>query len=277
MKNVYGEVALITGASSGIGQAIAQAFALGGMRVYGAHRRGDWSKPEQRKGAGYIQSLPMDVCDEASVQAGIQELLRREGRLDVLVNCAGSGIAGALEQTSAAEAAFQMGPNFFGMLNVCRAALPLLRASAPAMIINISSVAGFVPVPFQGLYSASKYAVEAYSQTLRMELAPLGVRVCLLQPGDTCTGFTDSRRFAKACTEQSIYYARCMQAVSDMERSERNGRPPSSVAKAATKLLGKRNPPVHRCIGWEYKLLRFAARLLPDRAFLAGIRKFYHA
>lgn len=288
MKNAYGKVVLVSGASSGIGAAIAQRLAQEGLRVYGAYRRGNWYDPPKRfpaspdqvgkqgRKAGFLQSLPMDVCDPASVKAGIEEILRLESKIDILINCAGNGIAGAMEDTSDAESRFQMETNFFGTLNVCRAALPTMRAQKSGLILNISSVAGILPIPFQGMYSASKYAVLAASQALRMELAPFGVKVAVLLPGDTCTGFTDARKFAAASGASSAYRDRCRRAVSDMERSEREGKPPSTVADTAVKLIGKRNPAIAKYIGWENKCIRFAARLAPDKFMLWAMRKFYH-
>ena len=169
---------LVTGASSGIGLACADLLARRGFRVYGASRTA--TEPERA-----FPSLRMDVDDDVSVAEGVARVLEREGRIDAAVNCAGFGIAGAKRQFET---------NFFGVLRVCRAVLPAMRERRAGTIVNVSSIAGLVPLPFQGFYSASKFALEGMSEALRMEVRPFGIRVVLVEPGDCRTHFTANRR-----------------------------------------------------------------------------------
>src|SRR5579872_2559800 len=177
-------VALVTGASSGIGRACAELLAARDFRVYGASRH-------PLPGSSF-ESLPMDVRDEESVTAGIASIVQREGRLDVIVNNAGIAIAGAVEDTSVEEAKDQFDVNFFGALRVCRAVLPVLRDQRSGTIVNIGSIGGLIALPFQGLYSASKFALEGLSESLRLEVAPFGIHVVLIEPGDQQTPLTEN-------------------------------------------------------------------------------------
>lgn len=196
MTDAAGRVALVTGASSGFGLFIANDLHAAGYRVYGASRRAVGG-PD-----GGFQAIAMDVDDDASVAAGVGAIVAREGRLDVLVSNAGIGIAGSLEDTTTQEAKAQFETNFFGNHRVCRAALPHLRAQESSHIVVIGSLAGLFGIPFQGMYSASKFALEGYCESLRIELRHTGVRVAIVEPGDFATGFTaagaPSPRGAKA-------------------------------------------------------------------------------
>jgi NAD(P)-dependent dehydrogenase (short-subunit alcohol dehydrogenase family) len=167
--------ALVTGASSGIGEAIARRLASDGLRVFGASRKGIDS------GVG-VESLVLDVTDDDSVRAAIEVVVDKAGRLDVVVNNAGATLVGALEETSTEEARWLIDTNLLGVHRVTRASLPHLRASRGHAIM-MGSVAGFLAKPAEGFYSATKHALEGYADVLRMELAPFGVRVALVEPG----------------------------------------------------------------------------------------------
>lgn len=189
-------VVFITGASSGIGKICAEHLHAKGYRVYGTSRRA--SSTPQAVGSDRFRLIAMDVNSEDSVQRAIQTVLVAEGRIDVVLNNAGDGVAGSVEDTSLDEAQRQLDTNFFGVLRVCHAALPIMRRQASGLIVNVSSLGGLVGLPFQGLYSASKFAVEGMTEALRMEVRPFGVRVVLVEPGDFRTGFTEQRRKAVA-------------------------------------------------------------------------------
>lgn len=261
---------LITGASSGIGRAAAEAFAQAGYTVYAASRR--CTESTEPCGAGEILSLPVDVCDEAAV-AQMAQVLRERGAPQIVMHCAGMGIAGAAEDTPEDEIRAQFEVNYFGVLRVNRHMLPLLRAQKSGLILLVSSVAGRVPLPFQSHYSATKYALDSYAEALRMELRPFGVRVALLEPGDTRTGFTAARRMA--VPEDSPYLARCTAAVARMAHDEQNGYPPETVAKAALRLARRKHPPVRVTIGVQYKLVMLLRRILPAGLFEAALAALY--
>ena len=257
-------VILVTGASSGIGEATAKLFAQMGATVYGTSRN---PKPV----AG-IHMLKMDVCDDASVKEAVQSLIRRTRRLDIVVNNAGYGIAGPLSDTTPEEFSRQMDVNTTGVLRVVRETLPALLASR-GRIINISSVAGFIPIPFQSGYSASKAAVESMSECLRAELEPSGVSVSLVEPGDTKTGFTKNR--VRIAEISDRYTARFETSLARMEHDEQHGMEPGRVAHLIVKIAGKKNPPVRVVCGVSYKILRFIKRFLSDRLVYRIVSKLY--
>src|ERR1700742_2799845 len=186
-ENGGGKIVLVTGASSGIGKRCCEYLAGLGMTVYGT------SRSLQASDAGKFRTFKMDVTDDASVLDGVKWIEERHGRLDVVINCAGYGIAGAVEETTPQEAMAQIDTNFFGTHRVCRAVLPLMRRQKGGVIINISSLAGLLAVPFQAFYSASKFAMEGMTEALRMEVRPYGIRVALIEPGDFKSEFPANR------------------------------------------------------------------------------------
>jgi NAD(P)-dependent dehydrogenase (short-subunit alcohol dehydrogenase family) len=271
-------VVLITGASSGLGRSCAERLAAEGYRVYGTSRRATWPK------AGAFEDsppnlpilIPMDVSDEDSVTDGIHRILEREGRLDIVVNNAGIGIAGSIENTSVGEARALFETNFFGVHRVCRAALPAMRARRSGLIVNISSLAGRVTIPFQGFYSASKYSLEALTEALRMEVAALGVRVTMIEPGDFATGFTDARVVAGEARGNSAYTERCDAAVAVMEHDERNGAAPELVAELLLKIISTESPRLRYPVGMRSQ--RFGAalgRFLPASLLERALKALY--
>lgn len=175
-------VVVITGVSSGIGRAAAAQFAKRGCRVFGTVRSIDKAAPLPA-----VQLVEMDVRDEASVRRGIQRIIEQAGRVDVLVNSAGGSLLGSVEETSVAEARLLFETNVFGVMRVMQAVLPHMRAQRSGRIVNISSVLGFLPAPYMGLYAASKHAVEGLSETLDHEVRNFGIRVVLVEPHYTKT------------------------------------------------------------------------------------------
>ena len=245
---------LVTGASSGIGFACAEIFDAQGFSVWGLSRRG--TAPDGVKG------ISADITDPNSVKAAVNRIAESDGRLDIVVNCAGSGISGAAEFTSRADAAFQIDVNLLGTANVCREVIPYLRESR-GIIINVTSVAGEMPIPFQAWYSASKAALNSYSSALANELRPFGIRVCALMPGDIKTGFTAAR--SKNPTGDGVYNGRISRSVSKMERDEENGMSPKAVAKKALRLSQKKRVPPIGTVGAGYGFLVLCGRILPRR------------
>lgn len=271
LQNPYGNVALVTGASSGIGFQAAHTLAKLGFTVYGGSRRGGENASYE---GGSVTMLQMDVTDEGSVRSAVESILQKEGRVDILVNCAGIGIAGAVEDCSGEEALRQMDVNYAGMIRCIRAVLPNMRERRNGLIVNIGSVGGIYSVPFQTLYSSSKYAGEALVEGLRIELRPWGVKAALVEPGDVKTGFTAARVHAEGC-KSTVYGTRFTQSLKQMEYDEQHGKTPDVVVREIVRTIRSKNPPVRRTVGGMYKVLVFLKRLLPARAVEALLDMMY--
>jgi len=220
MRYPYGNSILITGASSGIGLAAAHLFAQAGYTVYAASRHCDEATE------GPTINVKMDVCDEASVLRA-REIIEARGGVGILLHCAGMGIAGAAEDTPEEAVRAQFEVNYFGVLRVNRVFLPMLRGRGGGLVLLMSSVAGRVPLPYQSHYSATKYALDTYTESLRMEGARFGLRAALIEPGDTKTGFTQARRMA--IPGGSPYAGNCESAVARMAKDEQNGAAPETA------------------------------------------------
>lgn len=248
---------LVTGASSGIGALCAERLAAAGHAVLAASRRG-LAPPG-------CEALVMDVDDDASVTRGVAAA----GALDAVVLCAGWGLAGAIEDTPAAEARAQLETNFFGAHRVVHAVLPGLRARGAGRIVVVSSLAAAVPLPYQALYSASKAALSSYAEALRLELAPCGVRVCCIEPGNFRTGFTGSRRRASGWTASSAHHASASASLEWMERDELRAPPPDAVVRRVLAVLEHPDPPLrHVVVAHALERVGAALRaLLPQRLY----------
>src|SRR5213595_881654 len=184
MTKVTRKIALVTGASSGIGEATAQRLTTAGYKVYGTSRRG--AQADQRS----FDMLPLDVTSDASVEAAVKEVIRLDGRIDLLVNNAGFGVAPAgAEESSIEQARSIFETNFFGIVRMTRAVVPYMRKQGGGRIINIGSVLGFLPMPYGALYAATKHAIEGYSESLDHELRTRGIRVSVIEPAYTKTQF----------------------------------------------------------------------------------------
>ncbi|ROH92118.1 SDR family oxidoreductase [Stagnimonas aquatica] len=262
---------LVVGASSGLGRACAQALAEAGHRVYAASRR----PPRDLAGC---KPLALDVDREDSVQAAITWLLAAEPRIDVLINCAGFGIAGAIEDSSSAEAQAQFETNFFGAVRVTRALLPQFRAQAGGLIVQVGSLVTQLPVPFQAYYCASKAALESWAEALRFELAPFGIAVVCIEPGNFATGFTAQRRRVQGWTASSPYAARCEASVGWMEEDERKGLDPRRFVGQVLKLVEHPRPVFrHLAIAPIERLALWLRALLPQRWYERLFRRLFHA
>lgn len=272
----YGRVALVVGASSGMGKACAEYLRDQGYYVYGTSRRATYPADDgYRDTEGFLVMLPLDVTDEESISQAVAYVLAKEGRIDVLLNCAGYALGGAIEDVSRAEAHETFETNFFGLMDTCRAVLPAMRAQGKGLIVNIGSVAGFIALPFQAMYSASKYAVEALSESLRMEVKPFGIKVAVIDPGDIHTGFTDARKTARAALTGSVYQARHEKAVKEMIRSETAGPGPQVVVREFARILNSANPPIRIVVTLQYKAVAVLKRVLPAKWVEAIVEKMY--
>lgn len=269
MKNHYGKNVFITGASSGIGKACAEAFASNGCNVTGISRNTEEST-EQFPGGGSLTMRKLDVKDEEAVRKFINDL----PGVDIAVLCAGMGVAGPAETASMELTRMQMETNYFGTLNAAGPCLGRMRKQGRGLLIVIGSIAGRVSIPMQSQYSASKYALEAFTDAVRMEMKSFGVRACIIEPGDTKTGFT-SARITQNEDDQSVYGNVLLKSVAKMASDEQKGRSPESVARIAISLAGKKDPPARIPVGLDYKALMFLLRLMPDRCKEFILRKLY--
>lgn len=271
MRNIGEKITLITGASSGIGRAIAQLLAKEGYIVYGTSRRANYETVDLG-GSSYMM-LPMTLEDEQSVKQAVEYVYEKHGRLDLLVNAAGSGIAGAIEETSAEEAMRQFDVCFFGVVRVLNHVLPRMREAGHGMIINIGSLSACFPVPFQAMYSACKTALFSLTTSLRMELKPFGVTACAIEPGNTISGFIQSRTYTEKTrnTAYRPYFERSMCVVN----SEYAAYPPETCAKAVLKAARMKNPPVRVSPGLGYKLLYGLSKFVTWRLKERAIRSVY--
>ncbi len=258
-------VAIVTGGSSGIGLAAARALRDQGLTVFILSRH-----PFAEKG---LHHLCCDVADERQCVETVQTVLRKAGDLDLLVNCAGFGISGAVEFTELADAKKQMEVNFFGAVNMTRAVLPHMRERGNGKIVNVSSVAAPAAIPFQAYYSASKAAVNAWTAALANELRPYGVTVTAIQPGDIKTGFTAARE--KSVAGDEAYGGRISKSVAKMERDEQNGMDPAKAGTYIAKIAMKKHPKPVYTIGFSYKAICVALKLLPSRLANWAIGKLY--
>ena len=210
----------------------------------------------------------MDVDDDAAVHAGVERALSQHGRIDALVACAGFGVAGAVEHTAVAEAKAQLETNFWGAVRVVQAVLPVMRRQGGGRIVLVSSIGGVVAIPFQAFYSASKFAMEGFGEALAYEVAPFGITVTMVQPGNVKTDFTASRQMAAASSTDDTYRAALDKAVGVMARDEENGVDASSVAAVVQRVLDKRRPPRRVSVGKAGERVGITAkRLLPFRVF----------
>lgn len=258
--NSEAKVILVTGGRTGIGRACAEALSQAGYRVYGTSR--DPSKADTQ--ALGFELLRMDVDDAASVDAAIATILAEAGRLDVVVNNGAFGYGGAVENTSIEEAKALFETNFFGVLRVCHAVLPAMRAQRGGLIVNMSSIGGVMGLPYQGLYAASKFAVEGLSESLRLEVKRFGIDVVLLEPGDIRTPFTANRRHTTASQTESTYRDQYAKTLAKIERDEQSGASPEVVGRALLRIVGSRHPRPRYVVGPFYERLAvWAKRLLP--------------
>jgi|SRR5271165_1635742 len=263
-------VVLVTGASAGIGRACADRLASAGWAVTGASRRGTGS---DGTAASPWPGLVMNVDDDAEVAAGVAGTVERHGRLDALVAAAGWGVAGAAEFTSVRAAKAQFETNFWGCIRVVQAALPKMRAQRSGRIVLLSSIGGVIGIPFQAYYSASKFALEGFAESIGYEVAPFGITVTLVQPGNIKTDFTASRRVDDAADADGVYAAAMRRAVEVMERDEANGAPADQVAAVVERVLEASRPPRRVSVGKAGERAGLVAkRLLPFRVFEAAAK-----
>lgn len=263
-----GKVVLVTGASSGIGRAAAEMLAERGFRVFGTSRR-----PAARETSSRVQMLPLDVRSEESARACVDTVLQEAGRIDVLVNNAGHSLAGALEETTMEQAKDLFETNFFGAVRMVQAVLPAMRRQRSGQIINMSSLAGLVPAPFMGIYNASKFALEGYSESLRHELQPLNIRVSLVEPGFIKTDLARNAQLgANPIPDYEPWRRRGLESLS---RFEERAPGPAIVADRILRMIESDSPPVRSLVGKDASRIAPLRRLLPDGLFFEATRRVF--
>lgn len=261
------KVILITGASSGIGYDTATRLAKQGHKVYGAARRIDKMLPLKDLG---VTPIKMDVTDDASMIAGVNAVIEAEGRIDVLVNNAGYGYFGAIENVSMEEARKQLEVNVFGLARLTQLVIPHMRQQGSGRIVNLASIAGKLALYFGGWYHVSKFAVEGFSDALRMELKPFGIDVVIIEPGSIRTdwGVIAADHLAES-SKGTVYEQAALNEANAMNflytRAGKLISPPSVIAKAICKGVNRRHPKARYRTGMGSHSLVFLHWLLPSK------------
>ena len=260
------KIAIVTGASSGIGEATAELLASSGFTVYGTSRRG------ARPGQNSFKMISLDVNSEESVEAAINEVIKLEGRIDLLVNNAGFGVApGGAEESSIEQAKTIFDTNFFGIVRTTRAVVPYMRKQGEGRIINIGSVLGFLPAPYMALYAATKHAVEGYSESLDHELRLRGIRVSVIEPAYTNTQFdANTQQVDSKIPEYDVERAALNKLV---KIAVEGGDDPKVVAKVVLKAANASRPRLRYTAGKLACSLSIFRRFAPEALVDVGIRK----
>lgn len=259
-------VAIVTGASSGIGQATAERLATAGYKVYGTSRRG------AQAGQRPFEILALDVTSDDSVAGAVYELMRLEGRIDLLVNNAGFGVAPAgAEESSIEQARAIFDANFFGMIRMTRAVVPHMRRQRSGRIINIGSVLGFLPMPYGALYAATKHAIEGYSESLDHELRTRGIRVSVIEPAYTKTRFDANLMEPDAKLDEYREVRASLDKI--LKKVMATADQPDVVADVVLKAASAARPKLRYAAGGLANRLRFMRRFVPAGVLDAGIRK----
>ena len=253
---------VITGGTSGIGKELANVFKQNGDNVYVLARNIETETENV---------LMCDVCDEKQIKTAINKIMQQEKQIDVVVNCAGYGLAGALELTTLNDAKKQFDTNFFGTYSINNNCLPYINKGG--VIVNISSVCALFPLPYRGLYSASKSAVNLYSESLSMELAPSNIKVVSICPGDTKTNFVKNR--VKVFETNQRYGDSIEKSINKVDGNQEKRMSPEFVAKKIFKISQKKNPKTMYIIGAKYKFLYFLNRILPKKVMLHFTKKMF--
>ena len=264
------KVILVTGISSGFGKQTARLLAENGHTVYGTIRKKAVSDTP-------VHYLRMDLTDMDSIKTAISFVLEKEGRIDVLINNAGMHSGGPVETTPIETVKLQMDTNFLGMVNVTREVLPAMRKQGGGTIINFSSIGGLMGLPFQAFYSASKFAIEGFSEALRMEVNRFNINIVLINPGDFRTSNSSNRRNYLAPTgDDDPYSEQFVKTLAVIEKDESNGWAPEVLAKKIVKIAEHRNPLQRYIIGsFEQKLAVLLKYLLPRKWFRLMLQGHY--
>jgi short-subunit dehydrogenase len=264
------KVILITGISSGFGKQTAQLLAAKGHTVYGTVRKGTDVNPQ-------VTTLILDLTDIDSIKKAVQSIVQNEGRIDILINNAGMHTGGPIETSPIENIKLQMDTNFLGMVNLTREVLPLMRKQGGGTIINFSSIGGLMGLPFQAFYSAGKFAIEGFSEALRMEVSTFKINIVLINPGDFHTNNSANRRNYLAPTgTDDPYYLQFQKTMSVIEKDEANGWEPVVLARKIVKIVETKNPRQRYIIAsFEQKLAVVLKYVLPSKLFRMILQDHY--
>ncbi len=266
------KVVFVTGASTGIGKAISQYLISKDHIVYGSSRK--VSHGDVLDG---ISMVKLDMADVQSIHSSIEYILSKEGRIDILVNNAGTGLSGAIEDTSPAEVSAYLNSHLVGLISCCQAAIPHMREAGQGKIINISSIAGEFGLPFRGIYSAGKSALNRITESLRMELAPSNISVSMIRPGDFSTNINQSRIVPqKSLSKESYYYAAFKKQYERISSEVSVGEDPAKIGQLVYKIIESKHPKLrYTAGGFVHKLSIFLNTVLPSSVFQKLLSKRY--
>lgn len=256
---------LISGASSGIGLEIANTMLKDGCNVIGLSRK----KPSNIDYPYY----ECDLSNSETIKTITKEIVKDYPEIDVLINCAGVGTGGAIEEISYKDLKWVYEVNLFGTIELTKGLLPSLKKASKSKIVNIGSVAGAITIPYQTSYSMSKASLQVLSEGLRIELKQFNIAVTTVMPGDTKTNFTSNRK--TILNEESPYYKNVKRSLEKMEKDEQKGVPASKVVNTVKHVIKRKNPPVQVVVGFDYKLLVFLSRILPKKLVEYIVSKMY--
>lgn len=263
------KVVLITGASSGIGKSIGEFLVDKGYKVYGTSRN-----PKQKELNG-VQFVALDVTKPETITSAVQEIILKEKRIDYLVNNAGMGITGPLEETPDQEIRRVFDTNYFGVINVIKAVLPIMREQKDGFIINITSIAGYMGLPYRGIYSATKGALELTTEAFRMELREFNIKMTNIAPGDFATNIA-AGRFHAPVVKGSPYEENYGNTLKLMDEHVDKGEDPIKMAKKVFEVMQQKKPKIHYKVGEALQKFSIALKhILPDKMYEKMLMKHY--
>lgn len=255
------KVVLITGASSGIGRSIGEFLVQKGCTVYGTSRN------PKNKDSYPFELIPLDVTNTTTIEKAVAHVVEKSGRLDVLVNNAGMGITGPIEDTPTDEMRKVFDTNFFGAIDVMKAVLPQMRSQGSGLIINVTSIAGYMGLPFRGVYSATKGAFELITEAARMEVKEFGIHMTNIAPGDFATNIA-AGRYHTPVFEDSAYKQKYQENLDLMDAHVDGGMDPQEMAKKVYQIINTNNPKIHYKVGgFMEKFSIVLKRILPDKVY----------
>ena len=264
------KVILITGVSSGFGKQTAMLLSVNGYEVYGTVRKGKDTNE-------LIHTLEMDLTDTDSIKKVVSDIMMREGRIDILINNAGMHTGGPIETSPSENIKLQMDTNFFGMVHLTREVLPVMRNQGSGTIINISSIGGLMGLPFQAFYSAGKFAIEGFSEALRMETRQFNIKIILINPGDFHTNNSANRRnYLAPAIKDDPYQKQFIETLAVIEKDEAKGWKPEILARKILKIIECPNPRQRYIIAsFEQKLAVLLKYILPGKLFRKILEDHY--